>query len=127
MTVIIMHGTMGTPEGNWFPWLKNELEHQGVKALTPQFPTPKEQSLTSWLKVLDTYKDEFDSNLVLVGHSIAPALILQKLQKLDKPIRGIILVSGWLGKIGLADYDKLNKTFFEGFLTGIRLKLTREK
>lgn len=120
MRVIIIHGTLGSPEGNWFPWLKAELEKQGIKAITPRFPTPEGQSLQAWLAILNKYK--MDEDTILVGHSIGPTVIMKKLQQLDKPIRAVILVSGWIGKIDNSEYDKLNKTFFEGEFNWERIK-----
>ena len=39
-TAIIIHGTEGYPEENWFPWLKSELEIIGYQTFVPQFPSP---------------------------------------------------------------------------------------
>lgn len=36
--VFIIHGWSGSPEENWFPWLKKELENSGFEVHVPQIP-----------------------------------------------------------------------------------------
>ena len=35
---IILHGSFGSKDGNWFPWLKNELEKKNNSVELPQMP-----------------------------------------------------------------------------------------
>lgn len=109
----LIHGSFGNPEENWFPWLKHELEKQGHKVFAPKFPTPEGQSLSSWLKVLDGFEGEIDEETVFVGHSAGPALILRELERRKTPVRACFLVSGFLGKLGLPEFDAVNASFFE--------------
>ncbi len=34
-TAIILHGTLGSPDGNWFQWLKEQLEEKGFMVWLP--------------------------------------------------------------------------------------------
>jgi len=61
--IFIFHGVNGSPEENWFPWLKGKLEADGHKVFVPQFPTPKNQTLDNWLKVLSEYKKYINLNI----------------------------------------------------------------
>ncbi len=54
--IIIIHGTGGDPNENWFPWLKSELEKLNCRVLFPKFPTPENQSLQNWLNVFKDYE-----------------------------------------------------------------------
>ena len=36
--VFIIHGWTGKPEGDWFPWLKQELETKGFQVQIPEMP-----------------------------------------------------------------------------------------
>ena len=38
MKFVIFHGAFGSPEGNWFPQLKEKLELFGQEVIAPQFP-----------------------------------------------------------------------------------------
>lgn len=113
MNVIVVHGAYGSPEENWLPWLKSVLESLGLRVFAPKFPTPENQSLENWVQILNTYDKYFDSELIMVGHSLGPALILRKLETLDVPVRAAFLVAGFLGEIGDPDFDGINSSFFE--------------
>lgn len=115
-TALIIHGTEGNPEGNWFPWLKVELERKGWKVGVPEFPTPKGQSLENWLAAFDSAKEDLGLTSVLIGHSLGAAFALRLIQKRSLMPAGTFLASGFLRPIGNAHYDGLNATFLaEGF------------
>jgi len=111
--VVIVHGAYGHPRENWFPWLQEELEKLGHEVIVPQFPTPEGQKLETWLQILDREVKEYGSDLVMVGHSLGPALILRKLEEVQEPVRAAFLVSGFVGELGQPDFDPLNADFFE--------------
>ena len=113
MKVIIIHGAYGSPEENWFPWLKKELEKLNCEVIVPQFPTPKGQNLKNWLAILNKAVKNWDKDFIFVAHSLGPALVLKKIEELKKPIRVAFLVSGFAGKLGQEKFDLINQSFFE--------------
>lgn len=114
ITVIILHGAYSAPTENWFPWLAHQLEKKGYVTYRPSLPTPQGQSLEAWKKIFFEQFPNIDSNTILVGHSAAPAFILNILQSINTPIKGIILVSPFVRPLGLVEFDSVNKTFFKG-------------
>ena len=113
MRAIIIHGAYGHPQENWFPWLKSELKKIDCQVITPRFPTPKGQSLKNWMKILNREVKNWGSDIILVGHSLGPVLILKKLEDLQKPIKAAFLVSSPVGLIGIKKFDSIITTFFE--------------
>lgn len=113
MKAILVHGSCGNPEENWFPWLKKELEKKGWEVLVPQFPTPEKQSLGSWLKIFENYEKHLGPDTILIGHSIGSAFILSVLEMSEKPVGSCFLVAGFTGKLGSKRFDPMNKTFAE--------------
>ncbi len=112
MNFIIIHGVYSNPDDNWFPWLKKQLEGMGYEVVVPKFPTPLNQSLESWTKVLSQYEDKINEETVLIGHSLGASFILNYLENTHKKIRAAILVSGFHKLLG-SSYDELNKTFVD--------------
>jgi len=119
---LIIHGTGGSPEINWFPWLANELKSQGANVISPKFPTPENHSLDSWLKTLDQHKHELQEPTVVIGHSLGCAfgltLIEQEIIKADE----CFLVCPFVSKLGLEYYDDLNSSFVEQEFDWDRIK-----
>lgn len=109
--IIIIHGTGGNPNGNWFPWLKSELEKLDCRVFVPKFPTTENQSLENWLKAFKDYEQYLDENSIVVGHSLGPAFLLNVLENLKRPIKSAFFVAGFTGLLGNAEFDELNKTF----------------
>lgn len=78
----IIHGAFGTPQENWFPWLKNQLESMGLEVYVPQFPTPEGHTLGNWLKVFEDYIEFLNPESIMIGHSMGPAFILNVLEQI---------------------------------------------
>lgn len=108
--IFIIHGVGGHPKENWFPWLKEKLEEQGHKVLVPQFPTPENQALENWLKVLEEYKEHIDPETIFIGHSLGVPFVLNVCERYQ--IKAAFLVAGFVGQAG-NQFDEGMKTFVQ--------------
>lgn len=80
---IILHGTLSSPNGNWFQWLKKQLQKKGYSVWVPKLPKPDKPSVKRNIKyILGNRKWNFNSKSVLIGHSSGPASILGILNEL---------------------------------------------
>lgn len=79
---IILHGTLGSPEGNWFRWLEQRLMEAGLEVWLPQLPNADQPSLRTWLDyIADTCPFALDTDTLVVGHSsgaICATMLLQE-------------------------------------------------
>lgn len=94
---LILHGAGNNSQGNWFPWLKTELEKTGYHVWSPDLPNSDTPKLKEWLQTIFLNKDwEFNDNSIIIGHSSGATLILRILEELPKNIKinKAILVAG---------------------------------
>lgn len=112
MNAIICHGTMGSPQGNWFPWISEQLGLLGIHTYVPKFPTPHGQSLQSWLAAIDEQCPPVTPETILIGHSSGALLCLRLLEQLPSSVRCTVLVAPPLEDIGIVDIDILNASFY---------------
>ncbi len=49
---------------------------------------------------------------MLIAHSLGVALALRMAERSSQPYAGAFLVSGFIGQLGLPDYDPINASFF---------------
>ena len=111
--VVLIHGAYGSPQENWFPWLVVKLREQGLDTYVPAFPTPEGQNLAAWKEIFDDDVGHVDDSSILVGHSLGAAFILNVLQEANQPVFGTFLVAGFVGLLGLPDFDPLNESFVD--------------
>ena len=111
--IVIIHGTKGSPEANWFPWLAETLRHQHAQVVTPRMPTPEGQNLSSWLSEFSQQVGVIDEGTTLIGHSLGATFLLRILERQTAPVAQSVFVAGLLDKIGIAEYDQLNCSFIE--------------
>lgn len=112
---IIIHGTGGYPEENWFPWIKKKLEFAGYTVFVPQFPTPKNQDPEHWFPVFNKYKKYLDKDTVIIAHSGGCAFLLRILEVIHVKINVVVFVAPPIGVMPIkyynADYPFIEKQF----------------
>ncbi len=103
-----------TYDKHWMPWLKKELENNGIRTETPLMPSP-------WQPDYEKFKKEFEKyavneNTVLVGHSCGCAFLVRWLGETKKVISKLILVAPWKVKQKREwseDIRKIRKVFYD--------------
>lgn len=99
----IFHGTSGSPNHFWHPYVKNQLEKLGYEVWVPQLPDPDNPNINNWLPFVLNNK-QFDEQSVLIGHSAGCPLVLSILEKIEVKIKLAIMVAAFYKPL-----DKLNK------------------
>ncbi len=113
--VFIFHGTEGSPEENWFPWMKEKLEAEGCKVIVPQFPSPPvvPAKISEWFDVLKNYEKDITENTILIGHSLGGIFTLRVLEKLNHSVKAAVFVGTPIGVRPILNYERDNS--FSGF------------
>jgi len=110
---VIVHGSFGSPFENWFPWLFDQLESSGKSVLAPQFPCGKGvQSYQAWKQIMDAYKAYIDEHTTFIGHSLAPAFIVDYLIENELKVNKLVFAAPFYDLIGIEEFDEVNKSFF---------------
>lgn len=99
-TAFIFHGLGGSPQANWFPWLKAELEAAGLEVIVPAFPNPDAPTLQAWMDHFVQYEHLVNDESIIIGHSLGGAFALRLLERRDTPIRAAFLVASVYGPMG---------------------------
>lgn len=97
-----------TYDKHWIPWIKKQLEKEGIKTVTPLMPTPWEPKYEEWKKELD--KLDVNENTILIGHSCGSAFLVHWLGDTKKRINKLILIAPW--KVPPKD-NPIKKKFYE--------------
>ncbi len=89
---LLLHGFTGRADKNFIPWLKERLEAKGYTVQAPQLPntdSPTEDDQVGY--VIDSCT--IDENTVIVGHSLGGSVAMKVLEKINRPIAGLVLVA----------------------------------
>ena len=126
---VVVHGWGGNSQGNWFPWLKAELEKQGFKVSVPDFPNAQNPVLSEWLHYFNK-SVTVDAETILIGHSLGVAFILRFLEYLSlhseneiprlpsgarndkKKIKAAFLVAAFDRSLGIPEIENFINTSF---------------
>lgn len=117
---VIVHGSFGSCDGNWFPWLKKKLQDGDNEVYVPQMPVGVGvQNYDSWEKVLDEIV--IDSDTTIIAHSIGPVFVCKYLIKRNIEVKKLIFVCGFNNYLGIdPDFDAVNEPMFIDNLEDIK-------
>lgn len=131
MKFLILHGSFGSKEGNWFPDVRKRLESIGQKVIMPQFPIEdwdritaagekaefKNQNLKNWLSFFEKnilLQIKPTEKTVFIGHSLSPVFMLHVVERFSIKIESAIFVVPFLTLDETVwQIDRANETFYK--------------
>ena len=112
----IIHGSFGSPFGNWFSWLYDFISSDGKQVYVPQFPIGVGyQNYTNWERVLESYVNAnvINENTVIYAHSIAPIFVCHFLVSHHIKVKRLVFICGFNNYLGInEEYDNVNHTMY---------------
>lgn len=95
--LFIVHRWEGNPNGDWYPWVKEQLKETHDTEILPM-PNPDEPTIAEWVNFLKEHVGIPDNNTYFIGHSIGCQTILRYLETLPDQVQigGVILVTPWM-------------------------------
>ncbi len=114
--VLILHGTGGNSNENWFPWLKTELEKRQWKVRLPDLPKAEEPNIKRYNKFIFKSSDwRFNKDSIIVGHSSGAVAILGLLEELPEEVQvdSCYLVGAFKDDLGWDSLKSLFETPFD--------------
>lgn len=128
---VILHGTMGNPDENWFPWLATELEKLGHKTIRPILPTPEGQTPDNWIEEISKATQSLggpDEKTIFVAHSMSPLAVCLYLELIKRRVGGAFFVSGFAERYAWPDpFPKLNNPFVDKKIDWQKVKKNCQK
>lgn len=94
--VVIVHQWGGSPETDWYAWLKNELEGRGYEVIVPAMPESNAPVIEKWVGALACAVGTLNGSDIFVGHSVGCQTILRYLESAQRKVAKVILVAPWL-------------------------------
>ena len=115
--VILVHRWYGSPEADWYPWLKQELESKEITVLVPAMPTPDAPEIKTWNSALAKAVGKPDMDTYLIGHSVGCQTILRYLEQAAATARvgGCVFVAGFFDLQGIEteEEERIAKSWLE--------------
>ncbi len=80
-------------EENWLPYIKEQLEKNGVKTYTPLMPMSWQPNYKNWKKQIEKLNLKIDENSILIGHSAGGSFLVRWLGEKQIKINKLILIA----------------------------------
>jgi len=91
--VIFVHGYTASSKVNWYPNISKELDKLGVDYSIRDYPGDRHPAQEEWLEIIEEEVQATNKPIVLVGHSLGTRAILLYLEKLQRKVDTVILIS----------------------------------
>lgn len=114
--VFLIHGWGGSPENDWLPWAKLQLEQKGYVVHAPQMPETENPKIEAWVAALTSEVSKPEHTDIFIGHSIGCQAILRYLEQTpdETKVDKVIFVAGWHK---LTNLDKDDEEIAKPWLT----------
>jgi hypothetical protein len=95
--VFIIHGWDGKPGTHWMPWLKQQLEAEGVEVVNPKMPHGGKPKQADSVAALDEVVGTPDEDTYFVAHSLGGIAVLRYIESLpsDQKVGGVVFVASF--------------------------------